>query len=98
MRIPKRFKRIADKRPCHTVAVIYDGDVQIIIYKQWISFHRYWVYHAIEGVSLYEELYYKKYSEFPKNRDVFAKCIRTKSKPIPKKPIKTNPFFGGEKK
>ena len=66
MKIPKRFKRIGDKKLCHTIDVVYDGDVQIIIYKQWIPWKKYWVYHAIEGGDLYDELYYKRYNKFPK--------------------------------
>ena len=66
MRIPKRFKRIGDKKPCHTIGVVYDGEVQVIIYKQWIPWKKYWVYKAIEGDSLYNELYYKRHKKFPK--------------------------------
>lgn len=80
MRIPKKFRRIADKRPCHTVAVIYDGDIQIIIYKQWSSFKKYWVYRAIEGDSLYRELYYKRYNKFP-SKEVVDRDVKKMGKP-----------------
>ena len=66
MKIPKRFKRIGDKKLCHTVGVFDDGEIQIIIYKQWIPWKRYWVYKAVTGGDLYEELYYKRYKKFPK--------------------------------
>ena len=66
MKIPKTFKRIGDKIPCHTIGVVYDGDMQVITYKQWIPWKRYWVYKAIDGDSLYEELYYKRYGKLPK--------------------------------
>ena len=65
MRIPKKFKLIGDKKPCHTIGVVNDGDIQVIIYKQWIPHRKYWVYRAIEGDSLYRELYYKRYGKFP---------------------------------
>jgi hypothetical protein len=65
MKIPNKFKRIADKKPCHLVGVLDDGDIQVIVYKQWIPWKRYWVYKAIEGGDLYRELYYKRYNKFP---------------------------------
>jgi hypothetical protein len=65
MIIPKRFKRIGDKKLCHLVDVIMDGDTQLIIYKQWIPWKKYWVYKVIEGDALYEEFYYVRYGKFP---------------------------------
>ena len=65
MIIPKKFKRIGDKKLCHLVNVIMDGDTQLIIYKQWIPWKRYWVYQVIEGDALYEEIYYVRYGKFP---------------------------------
>lgn len=66
MRIPKKFYRIGDKKPCHLVSVCEDGDNQIIVYKQWLPWKKYYIYKAIEGWSLYDELYYKRYGKFPK--------------------------------
>ena len=68
MKIPKKFKRIGDKKPCHTIDVIEDHDVQLIIYKQWLPWKRYWVYKVIEGWALYDELYYKRYGKFPREK------------------------------
>ena len=65
MKIPKKFKRIGDKKPCHLVGVVMDGDTQVIIYKQWIPWKRYYSYSAVSGDSLYDELYYKRYHKFP---------------------------------
>ena len=65
MKIPKTFKRIGDKKLCHLVGVVMDGDTQVIIYKQWIPWKRYYHYSAVEGDVLYEDLYYKRYGIFP---------------------------------
>lgn len=67
MKIPKTFKRIGDKKPCHLVGTIVDGDVVLVIYKQWLPWKKYYSYRVIEGWSLYDELYYKKYGKFPKD-------------------------------
>ena len=69
MKIPKIFKRIGDKKPCHLVGEIIDGDNQLIIYKQWLPWKRYYVYKVIEGWALYDELYLRKYGKFPKEED-----------------------------
>ena len=77
MKIPKKFKLIGNKKPCHTIGVVNDGDIQVIIYKQWIPHRKYWVYGAITGDSLYMELYYKRYGKFPKIEEVFARYMET---------------------
>ena len=69
MRIPNRFKRIGEKMPCHFVAEVMDGDIQLIVYKQWIPWKRYWVYKVIEGWALYDELYYKRFGKFPREKE-----------------------------
>ena len=69
MRIPKKFKRVGDKKLCHLVDVSMDGDTQLIIYKQWVPWKKYWVYKVVEGWALYNEFYYVRYGKFPKEKE-----------------------------
>ena len=71
MKIPKKWKLIGDKKPCHYVGETYDGNLRLIVYRQWLPWKRYYDYKVIEDWALYEDLYFKRYGKFPENGKTF---------------------------
>ena len=51
--------------PCHTINIVNDGNVKLVVYKVWIPWKRHWDYRVIDAWFLYQELYYKQNGEFP---------------------------------